>query len=76
MSLDDQIIEGATAISPDYANLVSLSTRQVFGALDITVSRSQAGSWNTTDVKAFMKDVGITRWVKLSIRTHALMAWG
>jgi len=41
-----------------YAGLLSLSARQIFGALEITVSKADDGSWNQSDVKIFFKDMG------------------
>lgn len=53
--LDSQIITDASAISADYAAVVSLSIRQAFGATEITLPRTTDGSWNTSDVLMFMK---------------------
>ncbi|EMD37366.1 hypothetical protein CERSUDRAFT_114039 [Gelatoporia subvermispora B] len=60
-SLDNSIIQNATKISPQYADLVSLAARQVFGAIDITVSAGSDGQWNSSDVQIFMKDIGNTQ---------------
>ncbi|KAL5536139.1 hypothetical protein ACEPAF_4244 [Sanghuangporus sanghuang] len=57
-ALDAQLSASGSQISSDYAHLLALSTRQAFGGLDITVSRAGDGSWNTWDVKAFMKNMG------------------
>ena len=46
------------AISNDYADLVDLSTRQVFGTIEITAGKNPNGSWNTNDVQAFMDLAG------------------
>ncbi|OCB90976.1 DUF1793-domain-containing protein [Sanghuangporus baumii] len=57
--LDDQIIGVAEAISPEYGALVSLSTRQVMGSMDITLPEpADDGTWNNTDVRIFMRNVG------------------
>ncbi|KAL5533551.1 hypothetical protein ACEPAG_11 [Sanghuangporus baumii] len=57
--LDDQIIGVAEVISPDYGALVSLSARQVMGSMDITLPEpADDGSWNNTDVRIFMRNVG------------------
>lgn len=37
---------------------MSLSTRQPFGSIDITVSSDADGNPNATDVRIFMKDIG------------------
>ncbi|KAL5494578.1 hypothetical protein ACEPAI_39 [Sanghuangporus weigelae] len=57
--LDDQIIGVAEAISPEYGALVSLSARQVMGSMDITLPEpADDGTWNNTDVRIFMRNVG------------------
>ena len=63
INLDQQILSAASAVSPQYANLVSLAARQTIGSTELTISKGSDGSWNTSDVKAFMKDVGTSRWV-------------
>ncbi|TFK71713.1 DUF1793-domain-containing protein [Pluteus cervinus] len=61
VSLEAKVLGDASAISPQYVDLVSLSTRQVFGALDITISQDRNGHWNTSDIKVFMKDIGFSQ---------------
>ncbi|KAJ7171489.1 hypothetical protein C8R46DRAFT_1263038 [Mycena filopes] len=58
IALDTQILQAASAVSQDYADLVSLATRQALAGMDITLSTKPDGSWNFSDVKAFMKDIG------------------
>ncbi|KAJ7831647.1 hypothetical protein B0H13DRAFT_1734851 [Mycena leptocephala] len=58
VALDQQILQDATAISQNYANLVSLGTRQAMAGVEITLSMLQGGRFNFSDVMAFMKDVG------------------
>ncbi|KAK7045355.1 hypothetical protein VNI00_007604 [Paramarasmius palmivorus] len=54
-SLDDKIVSNARRkVSSDYADVVSLSTRQVFGAMEVAVNSSG-------DPLMFMKDVGLDR---------------
>ncbi|KAI0793187.1 hypothetical protein C8Q75DRAFT_749208 [Abortiporus biennis] len=62
-ALDKKILDAASTITsdPSYASLVSLATRQVWGAVDLTISVGTDGEWNTSDVKMFMKDVGTSR---------------
>lgn len=62
-NLDDAILQNATAISPQYADLVSLAARQTFGGVEFSVSNGSDGKWNMSDVKIFMKDVGNSRCV-------------
>ncbi|KAL5533549.1 hypothetical protein ACEPAG_9 [Sanghuangporus baumii] len=57
ISLDSDILGAASQISGNYADILSLSTRQAMGALEYTLVKSH-GSFNTSDVKAFMKDMG------------------
>ncbi|KAK7035331.1 hypothetical protein VNI00_011862 [Paramarasmius palmivorus] len=52
-ALDDKILSEARDVSPNYANLVSLSARQTFGGVETAVS-SNGGAL------MFMKDVGTT----------------
>ncbi|KAJ7875615.1 hypothetical protein B0H13DRAFT_1632648 [Mycena leptocephala] len=58
LALDQQILQDAVAVSQNYADLVSLGTRQAMAGVEITVPLMQGGSLNLSDVKAFMKDVG------------------
>ena len=41
-----------------YSDLIKLSMRQVLGGVDITVKSGPNNEWNTSDVKAFMKNIG------------------
>lgn len=56
--LDSQIISDATNVSLDYPDLLSLVARQAMSAIEITVLKNADGSFNTSDVMAFMKDMG------------------
>ncbi|OCH88863.1 DUF1793-domain-containing protein [Obba rivulosa] len=60
-ALDSKIQQDALNISSEYADLVSLAARQVFGSIDITISKGSDGQWNTSDIMIFMKDMGNTR---------------
>ncbi|KAK0444567.1 uncharacterized protein EV420DRAFT_1574563 [Desarmillaria tabescens] len=60
-NLDESILSAARDISPDYGDLVSLAARQTLASTDITVSKAADGSWNSTDIKMFMKDMGSSR---------------
>jgi hypothetical protein len=57
-TFDQKVLQDAVAISPDYADLVSLGTRQAMAGLEITLSMLPDGSFNMSGVKAFMNDVG------------------
>ncbi|KAK7045353.1 hypothetical protein VNI00_007602 [Paramarasmius palmivorus] len=52
--LDDKILSEARKVSPNYADLVSLSARQTFGGVETAVSSSGSA-------RMFMKDVGISQ---------------
>ncbi|EIM84853.1 uncharacterized protein STEHIDRAFT_60541 [Stereum hirsutum FP-91666 SS1] len=58
--LDSKILTAAQNISSDYADIVSLAARQVFAATELTISQSSdgSGSYNTSDVMIFMKNIG------------------
>ncbi|KAK6977760.1 hypothetical protein R3P38DRAFT_3472295 [Favolaschia claudopus] len=59
LALDQQILQDASRVSAQYADLVSLAARQAMAGIEITLSTSDNGSgFNLSDVKAFMKDVG------------------
>ncbi|OCB90969.1 DUF1793-domain-containing protein [Sanghuangporus baumii] len=57
VSLDNQILGDADKISNNYGDILSLSTRQAMSALEYTLPKAN-GALNTSDVKAFMKDMG------------------
>ncbi|KAF8992037.1 hypothetical protein BDQ17DRAFT_1370004 [Cyathus striatus] len=59
--LDNKILADGGAISPNFNDLISLSLRFTFGAMDITLARFPNGTIDTSDVKVFMKDVGTSR---------------
>ncbi|KLO07475.1 hypothetical protein SCHPADRAFT_881683 [Schizopora paradoxa] len=41
-----------------YTDLLSLATRQIFGALEITIPKASNGTWNRSDIMIFSKDLG------------------
>ena len=57
VALDNSLAQSASSVSPQLVDLVSLSLRQALGGVELTVGMS-SGSFNTSDVKMFMKDVG------------------
>ncbi|XP_006457508.1 hypothetical protein AGABI2DRAFT_181692 [Agaricus bisporus var. bisporus H97] len=59
-TFDNNILQEASAISPEYAGIVSLVTRQLFASMDITIPGKGIGQPNASDVKIFMKDVSIS----------------
>ncbi|RDX42058.1 hypothetical protein OH76DRAFT_146300 [Lentinus brumalis] len=58
VAFDEKVTADAGKISPQYVDLVSLVSRQVMAAVDITVLGSSSSSTGATDAKAFMKDIG------------------
>ncbi|KAJ7333362.1 hypothetical protein DFH08DRAFT_1083785 [Mycena albidolilacea] len=73
IALDQKVLQDAVAISPDYADLVSLGTRQAMAGVEITLSILPDGSFNMSDVKAFMKDVGNSRRVNPTETIYAAL---
>ena len=61
--LDAKITADAEKISSRYVDLISLATRQILGSLDITVVSDAQGGVNGSDVKIFMKNMGIDQCV-------------
>ena len=57
--LDTQILGSANSISETYSNLVSLAARQAMGSTELTVGMGSDGKWNSSDVKMFMKNIGV-----------------
>ena len=55
---DSELLGAGKNISDNYASLLALSARQVIGSIYITISRGDDGAWNTSDVMAFMKNMG------------------
>ena len=49
----------ASIISSHYADLVSLAARQTMAATELTVGVAADGSFNTSDVKMFLKNIGV-----------------
>ncbi|KAF8168510.1 hypothetical protein B0H34DRAFT_646042 [Crassisporium funariophilum] len=61
IELDNKLMFEASNVSSQYADLVAMSLRQTFGAMDITVAELPGGGLNSTDVKVYMKDIGSSR---------------
>lgn len=57
-SFDDMLLSVGLDISSDYAELLALTTRQVFGSLDIALALGSDGKWNISDTMIFMKNMG------------------
>ena len=57
-AFDAQIASDANNYPPDYFDLLSLTLRQAMSPFDITVSANSDGSFNTSDVLVFVKNLG------------------
>ena len=67
MAFDTKLIADAKNVSPEYADLISLATRQTIGSFDITALADAQGNVNAHDIKIFMKDVGGSQYVTLTV---------
>lgn len=56
-TLDAKVQADSSAISADYASIVALSVRQAFGATEVTIGKGSTGSFNTSDVLVFLKEI-------------------
>jgi hypothetical protein len=59
-NFDDRILNAALQVSSEYAGIVLLVTRQIFASMDITIPVSTGGQPSASDVKIFMKDIGMS----------------
>jgi hypothetical protein len=59
-NFDDRVLSAALQVSSEYAGIVSLVTRQVFASMDITIPTGEGGQPSASDVKIFMKDIGMS----------------
>jgi hypothetical protein len=55
--LDSRIAADAGAISSTYADICTLSIRQIFGAIELTISKNSDKSYNTSDLLLFLKEI-------------------
>ncbi|EKM77071.1 hypothetical protein AGABI1DRAFT_43976 [Agaricus bisporus var. burnettii JB137-S8] len=60
-AFDDGLLKEASAISPEYAGIISLVTRQIFASMDITIADDDRGRKSPSDVKIFMKDISVSK---------------
>ncbi|QRV90571.1 hypothetical protein RhiJN_18589 [Ceratobasidium sp. AG-Ba] len=56
-AIDSKIYNDATPISADYTAITQLSLRQAFAGVELTISKTTGGGYNTSDVKVFMKEI-------------------
>ncbi|KAJ8095401.1 hypothetical protein PM082_023171 [Marasmius tenuissimus] len=71
--LDQRIMNDTLAISGNYRDLVTLGARQAIAGIEITVSRRTDTAWNMSDVKAFMKDTGISQRISPVVRIFSAL---
>jgi hypothetical protein len=59
MAFDANITNMASSIMPggEYSDLVSLAIRQVLSSTELTIAKGADGTFNTSDVMLFMRDV-------------------
>ena len=60
-TFDAKVVADSNKISSDYAAITSLSIRQAFGAIEITISKDSNGSFNANDIIVFMKGAVVKR---------------
>ncbi|KAJ7765010.1 hypothetical protein DFH07DRAFT_371236 [Mycena maculata] len=56
-TFDAQVQTDASAISADYAAVVALSIRQALAGIEITISKTSTGAFNTSDILVFLKEI-------------------
>ncbi|KAF5361093.1 hypothetical protein D9756_005174 [Leucocoprinus leucothites] len=61
VALDAMIMSAATEVSSEYADVLSLLTRQIFASLDITLEKTEGGNIDPSATKIFMKDMGVSK---------------
>ncbi|KAH8111989.1 DUF1793-domain-containing protein [Phellopilus nigrolimitatus] len=59
IALDARILGDGSKISSNYADLLALATRQAMGAFEYTLVKDSSGKFNMSDIKAFMKNLGL-----------------
>lgn len=63
-AFDAKVLSEATAsVSAHYAALCAIAARQVYSGLEITVGKAQDGSYNTSDVMVFVKEIATSNYV-------------
>jgi hypothetical protein len=55
VELDASILHKAGSISTNYADIISLAARQAIAGTELTISPN-----NASDIKMFMKDLGVS----------------
>ncbi|TFK45401.1 DUF1793-domain-containing protein [Heliocybe sulcata] len=56
-AFDSQVQSDASKVSSSYADIVALSIRQALATVELTISKDGDGSWNTSDVMMFLKEI-------------------
>lgn len=60
-AFETTLLQAATAVSSNYADLVALTARQAMAGTELTVGQNSDGSFDLSDVKMFMQNVGTDR---------------
>ncbi|KLO18697.1 DUF1793-domain-containing protein [Schizopora paradoxa] len=55
---DNNLMDASLAISQEYADLISISLRAAVSSLEITIPQEDQGQWNSSEIQAYMKDMG------------------
>jgi hypothetical protein len=55
--------EATASVSAHYAALCAIAARQVYSGLEITVGKATDGSYNTSDVMVFVKEIATSNYV-------------
>lgn len=64
--VDSKLQEDATAAvtgNDNYPALCAIATRQVYGGLEITVGKTASGSYNSSDIMVFVKEIATSNYV-------------
>jgi len=60
-SFDAKLVADSNKVSSDYAAITTLSIRQAFAAIEITISKDNTGAYNANDILVFMKGAVLKR---------------
>ncbi|KAL8281193.1 hypothetical protein RQP46_006551 [Phenoliferia psychrophenolica] len=55
--------QATSTVSADYAGLAALATRQVYSGLEITIGRTSATEYNTSDILAWTKEIATSDYI-------------
>ncbi|KAF5360446.1 hypothetical protein D9756_005173 [Leucocoprinus leucothites] len=61
LTLDNNVTSAASQTSAEYADILSIVTRQIFASMDITLAKTGDGGLDSSVVRIFMKDMGVSK---------------